>query len=296
MPEKISEPDKIVETLRELFRWETNGEVIYWGAQILDERKEMPGAIDIVRQKLDEGARQRYQQYLAKDMVQIAAGTFKMGSPKNEAERSDDETQHQVKINDFLISRYQITNALYEKFDPNHRSRRDQYSDEDNQPAIYVNWYEAVMFCRWLGCRLPTEAEWEYACRTGTTTPFNTGENLTTEQANYDGNYPYKKFPQGKYLKKTAPVGSYPPNAWGLCDMHGNVYDWCQDWYDGKYYEVCKKQGVVENPAGPETGSDRVLRGGSWFNGAQHCRSALRAHFSPAYRYYGIGFRLVFVP
>ena len=301
LPEKISEPDKIVETLRELFRWETNGEVIYWGAQILEERKDTPGARAIVGQKLDEGAAQRYQQHIAKDMAQISGGTFKMGSPKNEAERNEaerneDETQHQVKVSDFLISRYQITNALYEKFDPSHRSRRDQYSNEDNQPVIYVNWYEAVMFCRWLGCRLPTEAEWEYACRAGTTTPFNTGENLTTEQANYDGNYPYKKFPKGKYLEKTAPVGSYPPNAWGLCDMHGNVYEWCQDWYDGKYYEVCKKQGVVENPAGPETGSDRVLRGGSWFNGAQHCRSALRAHFSPAYRYYGIGFRLVFVP
>ncbi len=129
-PEKISEPDKIVETLRELFRWETNGEVLYWGAQILGERKETPGALEIVRQKLDGGAPQRYQQYLANDMVRIAAGTFKMGSPKNEAKRVDDETQHQVKVNDFLISRYQITNALYEKFDPNHRARREKYSDQ----------------------------------------------------------------------------------------------------------------------------------------------------------------------
>ena len=296
LPEKISEPDKIVETLAELFRWETNGEVIYWGAQILEEKKDTPGAMDIVRQKLDEGAQQRYEEHLAKDMVHIAAGTFKMGSPKNEAERVDDETQHQVNVRNFLISRYQITNRLYELFDPNHRSRRDQYSDQDNEPVIYVNWYEAVMFCRWLGCRLPTEAEWEYACRAGTTTPFNTGDNLTTEQANYDGNYPYKNYPKGKYLQKTTPVGSYPTNTWGLYDMHGNVWEWCQDWYGEKYYDECKKKGIVENPPGPETGSLRVLRGGNWLNFARDCRSAFRSHAGPADRDDDIGFRLVFVP
>jgi formylglycine-generating enzyme required for sulfatase activity len=296
LPEKISEPDKIVETLRELFRWETNGEVIYWGAQILEERKDAPGAMDIVRQKLDEGAQQRYQQYLAKDMAPIAAGQFKMGSPKNEAERSNDETQHEVKVSDFLISRYQIPNALYEKFDPDHRSQRDKISSEDNQPVIYVNWYEAVTFCRWLGCRLPTEAEWEYACRAGTTMPFNTGDNLTTEQANYNGKYPYKNYPKGKYLEKTTLVGSYPANAWGLCDMHGNVYEWCQDWYGGEYYETCKKQGVVDNPKGPETGSYRVLRGGYWDGYAQYCRSAYRGRGGPGGRNAFIGFRLVFVP
>jgi len=296
LPEKISEPDKIVETLRELFRWETNGEVIYWGAQILEEKKDMPGALDIVRQKLDAGAPQRYKEHLAKDMVQILAGTFKMGSPKNEVDRREDETQHQVKVGDFFISPYQITNDLYEKFDPNHRSQRDQYSDEDNQPVIDVNWYEAVMFSRWLGCRLPTEAEWEYACRAGTTTPFNTGENLTTAQANYDGNYPYNKNPKGKYLQKTTPVGSYPPNAWGLYHMHGNVYEWCRDWFDAKYYDECKEKGTVENPAGPESGSYRVLRGGRWDCVACYCRSANRPRSSPDYRSNGLGFRLVFVP
>ena len=296
LPEKISEPDKIVETLRELFRWETNGEVIYWGAQILEAQKDTPGAIEIVRQKLDEGARQRYQEYLAKDMVQTLAGTFKMGSPENEVDRNKDEIQHQIKVGEFFISPYQVTNWLYEEFDPSHRQRRGEYSDKDDQPAIYVNWYEAMMFSRWLGCRLPTEAEWEYACRAGTTTPFHTGDNLTTEQANYHGNYPYKNYPKGKYLEKTTPVGSYPSNKWGLYDMHGNVWEWCRDWYDAEYYEACKKLGIVENPAGPETGSYRVLRGGNWYSYARYCRSAPRTYADPVDRYGGIGFRLVFVP
>ncbi|MCG3155646.1 MAG: Hercynine oxygenase [bacterium] len=296
LPEKITEPEKIVETLAELFRWETNGEVLYWGVQILEKRKNTPGALAIVRRKLDDGAAQRYQELLAKDMVRLAGGTFQMGTPKNEAERDDDELQHPVKVSDFCLSRYPITNALYEKFDPGHRTRRDETAKQDNQPVIYVNWYEAVMFCRWLGCRLPTEAEWEYACRAGTATPFNTGENLATAQANYDGNYPYKDFPKGKYLKKTTPVGSYPPNAWGLCDMHGNVWEWCLDWYDEKYYHQCRRRGVEENPTGPKNGSYRMVRGGAWYNLAQDCRSANRYDGDPGDRYDYLGFRPVFVP
>ena len=297
LPDQISEPVKVVETLRELFRWETNGEVIYWGVQILEEKKDTPGALDIVHKKLDKDAEQRYKEYLEKDMVSIPAGKFKMGSPDAEVDdRYQDEIQHQVTVNDFYIYSKQVTNLLYEKFDPNHRQRRDQYSEEDNQPVIYVNWYEAVMFCRWLDCRLPTEAEWEYACRAGTTTPFNTGENLTTEQANYNGNYPYRNNPKGKYLDKTMLVGSYPPNGWGLYDMHGNVYEWCMDCYGEKNYDECKKKCNVENPVGPETGLGRVVRGGCWGSSGQFCRSASRGSYSQDNPSNGIGFRLVFVP
>jgi formylglycine-generating enzyme required for sulfatase activity len=289
---KIAEPEKIVETLRELFRWETNGEVLYWGVRILEEQKEIPGALEIVRQKLDGGAIERYQEYLAKDMIHIPAGKFKMCSEESEAEKP----VHEVKFDGFFISRYQVTNRLYEKFDPNHRQQRDKYSDQDKQPVIYINWYEAVMFCRWLDCRLPTEAEWEYACRAGTTTQFNTGNNLTTDQANYDGNYPYKNYLKGKCIDKTTPVGSYPPNGWGLYDMHGNVYEWCLDWYEEKYYNECKQQRIIDNPKGPENGSCRVLRGGCWISDGQYCRSAVRGRGSPGNHRDFVGFRLVFVP
>jgi formylglycine-generating enzyme required for sulfatase activity len=252
--------------------------------------------LEIVHQKLDRGAAERYKEFLETDMVAIPARLFKMGSPKKEFNRFDYETQHPVSVSAFHISRYPVTNGLYEKFDPNHRNQRDKYSDKDNQPVVYVNWYEAVMFARWLGCRLPTEAEWEYACRAGTTTPFSTGENLTTDQANYDGNFPYKNYPKGMYIERTTQVGGYPPNAWGFYDMHGNVLEWCSDWYGNKFYDECKQQGVVENPTGPENGSGRVLRGGCWYRDAQDCRSASRSDCHPGHRLSGIGVRPVFVP
>ncbi len=293
--EKISETDKLIETLDEFVKVERNGEALFWAVQILEELN-TPAAKQIVYNRLDRDAAQNYEKYIKKEMILITGGTFQMGSPAKEAERMDDETQHPVRVSDFLMSRYPVTNWLYEEFDPGHRPRRDGHSDQDQQPVIYVNWYEAVMFCRWLGCRLPTEAEWEFACRAGTTTPFNTGENLTTDQANYDGNYPYKNNRKGKYLEKTTPVGQYSPNARGFYDMHGNVREWCRDWYGEKYYDECNGQGIVENPQGPATGSYRVLRGGSWNSIAQYCRSALRSYVGPDSRNGLLGFRLVFVP
>ncbi|MBN2000407.1 SUMF1/EgtB/PvdO family nonheme iron enzyme, partial [candidate division KSB1 bacterium] len=250
LKEKVADRKKVVETLQELFKWETNGEVIYWGVRILEELHDTPGASEIVRQKLDDGADERFKELVKKDMIRISGGQFMMGSPEDEYDRENDEILHKVKLNEFYMCRYAVTNELYEKFDPDHSNLKDDYSKDPSQPVIYVNWYEAVTFARWLGCRLPIEAEWEYACRAGESGPFNTGDNLTTDQANYDGKNPYKKYPKGEFIGKTVPVGSYPPNKWGLYDMHGNVWEWCLDWY-GKY----QSKSVISNPTGPETGS-----------------------------------------
>jgi len=134
--------------------------------------------------------------------------------------------------------------------------------------------------------RLPTEAEWEYAARAGTKTPFAFGQCLSTNDANYDGNYPLSGCSKGKYRKKTLPVGSLQKNFWGLYDMHGNVYEWCSDWYS-EY-----ATGGVVDPTGPTTGSERVIRGGSWYGHASYCRSASRVRYSPGGTSGSLGFRL----
>jgi formylglycine-generating enzyme required for sulfatase activity len=212
-----------------------------------------------------------------------------MGSPSNEVDRSSDEQQHQVTLSAFKMSKNEITFTQYDAFcDATGGTKPDDSGwGRGNRPVINVTWYDAKAFADWMGCRLPTEAEWEYACRAGTTTPFNSGNNLTTNQANYDGNNPYNGNPTGVYLGKTQSVGSYPSNAWGLNDMHGNVWEWCSDWYDN--YGT----GSQTNPTGPSSGSHRVYRGGGWFYSARYCRSSLRDFGYPSSGFNGLGFRLV---
>ncbi len=221
--------------------------------------------------------------------VSIPAGTFTMGSPTSEVDRSSDETQHQVTLSAFKMSKYEVTFEQYDLFcDATGRSKPDDEGwGHGNRPVINVSWDDATAFAEWMGCRLPTEAEWEYACRAGTTTPFSTGNNLTTAQANYNGNYPYNNNAKGEYRQKTMPVGSFAANAYGLFDMHGNVWEWCSDWY-GDY-----STSTQTNPKGPSSGSSRVLRGGSWNYEAFCCRAARRNGNSPGGRYGDIGFRLV---
>jgi len=223
------------------------------------------------------------------EWISIPAGTFTMGSPSDELDRQSDETQHEVNLGAFKMSKYAVTFEQYDLFCE--ATGRTKPSDEGwgrgDRPVINVSWFDANAFAQWMGARLPTEAEWEYAARAGTTTPFSKGNCLSTSQANYDGSFPYSDCSNGEYRRETMPVGSFAPNAWGLYDMHGNVWEWCSDWYDS--YPTT----LQTNPKGPSSGSRRVFRGGSWSNRAYYLRSAHRNSYSPGYRYSIIGFRLV---
>ena len=227
----------------------------------------------------------------AAQMVLIQGGTFMMGSPDSEADRKDNEYQHQVTLSSFKMSKYEVTQAQWEAI---MGSNPSNFKSCPQCPVEQVSWNDIQDFLQKLKAktgksyRLPTEAEWEYAARGGTSTPFYTGNCLSTDQANYDGNYPYQSCAKGKYREKTTPVGSFAPNKYGLYDMHGNVWEWCQDWYDNSYY----KNSPSDNPKGPSTGAARVLRGGVWYNDAESCRVANRGIGSPAHRGGNFGFRL----
>jgi formylglycine-generating enzyme len=222
------------------------------------------------------------------EWISIPGGTFVMGTPTTEPERGSDERQHTVTLSPYKLSKYEVTFEQYDAFC--RATKRSKPDDEGwgrgKRPVINVTWADAKAFADWMGCRLPTEAEWEFACRAGTTTPFNTGENLKTSQANYNGNFPYNGNTKGKYLRKSVPAGSYEPNAWGLCDMHGNVYEWCSDWY-GQYPPVDET-----DPQGPKSGKYKVYRGGGWNFLARISRSGYRDYFFPERSDLHIGFRV----
>ncbi|MEF8732406.1 MAG: formylglycine-generating enzyme family protein [Candidatus Accumulibacter meliphilus] len=220
----------------------------------------------------------------------MAPGHFLMGSPPDEPEREDDEVQHEVTLSrGFWLADTACTQALWQAVTGANPS---EFQDDVRNPVENVSWDDVQTFLSELNrrvpglqARLPSEAEWEYACRAGTTTPFSFGDNITPEQVNYDGNYPYAGGEKGLYRQKTVPVGSLPANPWGLYEMHGNVWEWCADWY-GDYPNTPQV-----DPTGPQTGDSRVLRGGSWnFNG-RHARCALRYGYVPGYRYLLFGFR-----
>ena len=240
-------------------------------------------------------------------LKRISAGSFQMGSPSSEHKRDDDERQHRVTIaNDFLLGATEITQAQWRSVMGSNPSS----FKGDELPVERVSWLDAVEFCNrlsereglrpayrisgddvnWIetsnGYRLPTEAEWEYACRAGTTTPFSFGNNITPDQVNYHGDRPYRGGRKGRYRERTVDAGSLPANPWGLHEMHGSVWEWCWDWY-GSY-----PSGSVTDPTGPLSGSYRVLRGGGWLSYARSCRSADRYRSSPDFRIIYLGFRL----
>ncbi len=197
-----------------------------------------------------------------------------MGSPKRETQRSSDETHHNVTLTEgFYMGVHLVTQEQWQAVMGTNPS---EFKGEKNLPVEQVSWEDCQEFIKKLrdkdkkAYRLPTEAEWEYACRAGTTTPFCFGETISTNQANYDGNFTYENGKTGAYRKNTTPVGSFPANAWGLHDMHGNVWEWCHDWL-GNY-----PQRDVVDPQGPDAGRHHGLRGGSWNDKPQYCRSAFR--------------------
>jgi len=213
------------------------------------------------------------------EFVNLPAGIFIMGSPSSESGRKFDEQQHQVTLSAFKMSKNEITFEQYDAF-CDATGRKKPYDGgwgRGNRPVINVSWNDVNAFANWMGCRLPTEAEWEYACRAGSTTPYNTGVNLTINQANFSDNL----------LRKTQPVGSYPSNAWGLNDMHGNVEEWCSDVY-GAY-----DTGSQINPTGASSGFTFVVRGGRYDYNADRCRSAFRFNTNPTLSWSGVGIRLV---
>ena len=227
---------------------------------------------------------------LGMKLVSIPRGKFLMGSPADEKERVGLEVQHEVEITKgFWLGKYEVTQEEYEKVMGNNPS---QFKGP-KLPVEQVSWEDAKEFCKRLSSKegkeytLPTEAEWEYACRAGTKGPFTTGENLTTDQANYDGNFPYAGNAKGEARNKPTEVGSFGANGYGLHDMHGNVYEWCEDWF-GDY----DAKGPVGDPKGAAQGSYRVFRGGSWRNFARNCRSAHRLGYEPTDRRSYLGFRV----
>ncbi|MDY6990988.1 MAG: formylglycine-generating enzyme family protein [Cyanobacteriota bacterium] len=230
------------------------------------------------------------------EMVAIPGGTFMMGSTENEAARSDDESpQHEVTLQPFYMSKYPITQNQYQAI----MGENPSHFKGGNRPVECVSWCNATKFCQklsqktWKTYRLPSESQWEYACRAGTTTPFYFGETITSELGNYNGKYIYGKAPQGKYREETTDVGSFPLNAFGLYDMHGNVWEWCaDDWH--KNYQGAPTDGSAWLELSDEKNSTIVLRGGSWIDFPFYCRSAFRYYYVKRHvciTY--IGFRIV---
>ncbi len=239
----------------------------------------------------------------APEMVEVPAGDFLMGSPKEEKKRYEEEgPQHRVMIPaPFALGKYAVT---FEEFDHFVRESGHDHIPEiadwgrGRRPVIFVSWNDAVAYCRWLGeetghdYRLPTEAEWEYACRAGTTTPFHFGETSSTDQASYNGDFIYGNGREGVYREKTMKVGRFPANAFGLHEMHGNVWEWCADRYEKDAYEKYIDGFYPDMVGDKKSRRVRVLRGGSCFTNPSFLRSAYRFWYSIDFRFILFGFRI----
>jgi formylglycine-generating enzyme required for sulfatase activity len=238
--------------------------------------------------------------------VLVPAGTFEMGSPLEEdGHRANEGPRHEVVIGQpFYMSAAVVTQRVYQMVTGQAPSKFNAGNGGGwDHPVEMVSWDDAAAFCRRMSelpderaakrtYRLPTEAEWEYACRAGKAdAPFAHGETFGADQGNFDTRHPYGNVPAGTPVGRTTAVDHFPPNAWGLYDTHGNVWQWCQDWYGEGYYA----KSAARDPAGPPEGQFRVLRGGSWRNQGSACRAAYRNALAPYMRDSATGFRVVLV-
>jgi eukaryotic-like serine/threonine-protein kinase len=224
--------------------------------------------------------------------VLLPPGQFTMGSPNTEKGRGDDEIPRKVTFAKGLyVGIHTVTQEQWQALMGNKPS---YFKGANHLPVEQVSWHDCVEFCKKLRdlekkpYRLPTEAEWEYACRAGTTTPYHVGATLASGQANYNGTFVYGNGKPGIFREKTMPVGSFPANSWGLHDMHGNVWQWCSDWHGG-YHRM-----DLLDPQGPKAGKNRMQRGGSWGSHPIFCRAANRNFSDPDQRTEFVGFRVCF--
>ena len=216
--------------------------------------------------------------------VLVAPGSFQMGSPAGEEGRGSDEQQHPVEITQaYYLAETETTQEQYQRVIGSNPSD----FQGPTLPVEGVDWTQSRAFCQKIGCDLPTEAQWEFACRAGTRTPFSFGPTISTDQANYDGNYTYGSGRKGTYRIETVPARTFPANAWGLHEMHGNVWEWCVDGYREDFQALSRRDPVQE-----PSGNTRVLRGGSWGSFPVFCRAASRYWFAPAFRCDVVGFRV----
>jgi formylglycine-generating enzyme required for sulfatase activity len=284
----------------------------------LREPEPEPGQVQVeaVAQELQQELQQELGAGVSLRLIQVPVGEFLMGSAADEPQRSEyGGPQHLVQLQGFFMGQTPITQSQWREvaswqpqgaerwgreLNPN-PSRFSDQADSDLRPVEQVSWHDAMEFCHRLSQRmgrhytLPSEAQWEYACRAGTTTPFTFGATLTDQLANYNASFTYGDGPKGEYRKQTTPVGMFPANAWGLHDMHGNVWEWCLDHWHRSYAGAPSDGSAWLTPSASEE-ERRLLRGGSWDGNPGYCRSAYRFHNQPDDAYSFVGFRVVCLP